>query len=233
MPRRMTREEFQTPQGRSRAWRSLMLDDHGLLRKVYDNTHQISDKMWRTFQPSPADLETWAAKGIRTVINLRGLRREDEQEGFYFLEEDTCQRLGLELINFRAYSREAPTKEFVFGIKELFERIDYPAILHCKSGADRAGIASALYLFLYEGRPLDEALEQLSFKYGHVKQGKTGILDYFFDLYREAATQAGVEPSEEHFLHWVSTDYDQESVRPNFKPTALGSFITETVLRRE
>lgn len=233
MAKRMTREEFATPQGRARAWRSLMLHDHGFLRKVYDNTHQLSGKMWRTFQPSPGALAKWRDQGIKTVINLRGLRNEDEQDGLIFLEEDACAALGLELVHFRAYSREAPTRDFIFGLKDLFDRIEYPAILHCKSGADRAGIASVFYMFLHEGKSLDESLQQLSFRYGHVKQGKTGILDYFFDLYREAAARDGVEPSEAHFLNWVETEYDQEAVKPNFKPTALGSFVTETLLRRE
>ncbi len=229
----MTHEEFETPEGRSKAWRSLMLHDHGFLRKVYDNTHQISDKMWRTYQPSPARLEEWAKRGVKTVINLRGTRVEPEQDGLYFLEEEACKRLGIELISFRAFSRESPTRDFIFGLKDIFERIEYPAIMHCKSGADRVGISSVFYQFLYEGKPLDEALIQLSFKYGHVKQGKTGILDYFFDLYKEACAKDGVEPSESHFLNWVETDYRQAEVKPNFKPTPIGSLITEVILRRE
>ena len=30
----------------------------------------------------------------------------------------------------------------------MFETIEYPAVMHCKSGADRAGIMAALYLIL-------------------------------------------------------------------------------------
>ena len=37
---------------------------------------------------------------------------------------------------------------------------------------------SVLYLYFHERRPLAEALEQLTFKYGHVRQGKTGVIDY-------------------------------------------------------
>ena len=183
----MTREEFQTADGRKRAWRSLMFGDHGFLRKVYDNTHQITDEMWRTYQPSPDRLREWKDRGIKTVINLRGMRSGEKQDGLYFLEEAVCDELGLVHIPYRAFSREAPTAEFVLGLKEVFERIAYPALLHCKSGADRAGIASMLYLFLHEGRPFDEAMDQLTFKYGHMKEGKTGILDHFFEAYRAFA----------------------------------------------
>ena len=44
--------------------------------------------------------------------------------------------------------------------------------MHCKSGADRAGIVAVMYKLLHEKAPFEEAVEQLSFKYGHIKQGK-------------------------------------------------------------
>ena len=54
-------------------------------------------------------------------------------------------------------------------------------LMHCKSGADRAGLMSVLYRFLHEGVPLKEAKKELSLKYGHIRQAHTGILDYFFE----------------------------------------------------
>ncbi|WOI52794.1 hypothetical protein [Parvularcula sp. LCG005] len=234
MPTFMTREEFDTPEGHKAAWRSLMLEDHGFLRKVYDNSHRIGDGMWRTYQPSPKDLETWVEKhGVRTVINLRGLRNAVPQPGFYWLEEEKCRELGIELVNFRAFSREAPTADFLLDIDALFRRIDYPAIMHCKSGADRAGIASTLYLFLKEEKPLAEALKMLTYRYGHVKTGKTGVLDHFFDVYRLAAEKDGIEPNRTHFLNWVREDYVRDEVTQSFRAGMLGSLLTEKILRRE
>ena len=99
-----TREEFQTPAGRKRAWRALMLGDHGFLRTIYDNTHEIAPgKMWRTYQPSPAHLERWTAKGVKTVVNLRG----DNPNGILFLEEEACERLGLRPIPARRRQRKS------------------------------------------------------------------------------------------------------------------------------
>lgn len=233
MTRMMTREEFQTPTGKKLAWRSLMLDDHGFLRKIYNNTHQLSDKMWRTYQPSPKALAQWQARGIKTVINLRGARVGEKQDGLHLLEEETCAALGMDFVSFRAFSREAPSRDFIFGIKALFENIRYPAIMHCKSGADRAGIAALLYLFLHEQRPYKEALAQLTFKYGHMKRGRTGILDCFFEAYEQFAQKDGVVPSTPHFLDWVQTKYNKQELAASFKPAWLGSIATETLLRRE
>ncbi len=227
----ITREEFATPQGRKRAWRALMLGDHGFLRVIYDNSHEIAPgKMWRTYQPSPAHLERWAAKGVKTVINLRG----DNPSGFLFLEEGACARLGLTLVNFRVYSREAPSKEILHGARTLFKDIDYPAIMHCKSGADRAGLMSALFLFFHEGVPLDQALDQLSFKYGHIKAGKTGVIDAAFDRYISYAKEKGISLSSvDEFFNWVDRDYDSEATKTAFRSKKWGDILTEVILRRE
>lgn len=207
-----------------------MLADHGVLRKLYANSHEISPgRLWRTYQPSPLDLERWAARGVKTVVNLRG----PKACGVLFLEEEACKKLGLTLVNFRVYSREAPSREILHGARELFSQIDYPAIMHCKSGADRVGLMSALYLFLHEGRPLDEALQQLSWRYGHVKAGKTGVIDAAFAAYRADAAARGAGMSQADFFDWVDARYDPAAVKAAFRSRGWGDLLTEVILRRE
>ena len=231
MPKPFTREEFETPAGRKRAWRALMLGDHGILRKFYNNTHEVAPgKLWRTYQPSPLELKRWKNRGIKTVVNLRG----DRPSGFLFLEEDTCKKLDLEFVSFRAFSRDAPSKEMLHGTQKLFNNITYPAIMHCKSGADRAGLMSVLYLFFNEGVPLDQAMEQLSFRYGHVKQGKTGVIDYAFQQYFDyAETNKKSLSSISDFFEWVDHHYDPKTTKESFLGSWWGNFLTEKVLRRE
>ncbi|MEM0944620.1 MAG: protein tyrosine phosphatase, partial [Pseudomonadota bacterium] len=98
---------------------------------------------------------------------------------------------------------------------------------HCKSGADRAGFMAALYLALGEGKPVAEARRALSLRYGHIRQGKTGILDAFFDAYE--ADTGGEIP----LLTWVDTQYDRDAIQREFKATGLGSLLTECLLVRE
>jgi len=227
----LTREEFATPAGRNRAWRELMLGDHGLLRKFYANSHEIAPgKMWRTYQPSPASLKRWKERGVKTVINLRG----DKPSGFYFLEQEACEKLGLDLVTFRVYSRDAPSKEILHGARALFDNISYPALMHCKSGADRAGLMAALFLFFHEGASLERALEQLSLRYGHIKQGKTGVIDYAFSQYFDYAKANGKSRSSvDDFFEWVDGDYDAVAAKQTFGSKGWGDFLTETILRRE
>ncbi|HOP20355.1 MAG TPA: hypothetical protein PK585_09755, partial [Amphiplicatus sp.] len=73
MAKARSREEFDGPEGRKRAWRELMIGDHGLVRLFYDNTHEVvPGKLWRSYQPSPAKLARWKERGVKTVVNLRG-----------------------------------------------------------------------------------------------------------------------------------------------------------------
>ena len=58
------------------------------------------------------------------------------------------KKYNIKLIDFRARSRAAPEKEMIFEADKLFKNISYPALIHCKSGADRAGIMCALYFLL-------------------------------------------------------------------------------------
>ena len=135
---------------------------------------------------------------------------------------------------FRVFSRDAPAKDVFHRARALFDDIEYPALMHCKSGADRAGLMSTLYMFFHEGKPINEALEQLSFKYGHVRHGKTGILDAVFKEYITYANENGKSlSSPTDFLAWVDDVYDPAEMKANFKSSILGSILTEVILRRE
>lgn len=228
----LTREEFATRQGRARAWRELMLTDHGVLRFAFRNTHEVAPgKMWRSVQPAPADIARFARHGIKTVVNLRG----SAPSGFLYLEEEACRAHGVALVNFRVFSREAPMLETLEGARALFRDIEYPAVLHCKSGADRAGLMSALYLFFQGDAPFDHALKQLSLRYGHFRQGKTGVIDYALELYLAHARTHRIDLSSvDAFFEWArSPAYDPVRIKAEFLGSWWGNLLTEKILRRE
>lgn len=206
-------------------WLDMMLVDHGIIRAVYGNRHWVSAKMMRSAQPSPADIKALAAKGLKTIINLRGAR----DCGSYILEAKACEQHGVALVDFPLNSRTAPSAQHIAEAQRIFDTIAYPALMHCKSGADRAGVAAALYLYLHEREPLDTARKQLSLAYGHVKQGKTGVLDHFFDTFEKVHAETGVS-----LMQWVmSEDYDHLAMTRDFRGTMLGNVLTEMILRRE
>ncbi|HEY5288592.1 MAG TPA: protein tyrosine phosphatase, partial [Caulobacteraceae bacterium] len=164
-------------------------------------------------------------QGIRTVINLRG----GFDASFRALEVEACKRLGLELVDFVIASRDVPTAEKVLGARDLFETVRYPALMHCKSGADRAGIMAVFYKHFREGLSIREALGQLSPRYLHVKAGLTGVLDYIFERYLAEGETAGLS-----FVEWVqSPAYDPVALKADFRAGWWGTLLNEKLLRRE
>jgi protein tyrosine/serine phosphatase len=201
-----------------------MWRDHSFLRVWWQNAHWISDEMARSNQPWPFQIRRWKARGIRTIVNLRG----GFDTSFHKLERQACADNGIALVNFTVASRAAPTAEQIHGAKALFDRIAYPALMHCKSGADRAGLMSVLYLHLRKGEPVDKALRMLSWRYGHIRQGRTGVLDFFFERYlREGAAKGLSLPQ------WVDAGYDPIALRAEFKTQWWANVLVDKVLRRE
>jgi len=102
----------------------------------------------------------------------------------------------------------------------------FPALMHCKSGADRAGLAAGLAI-LFEGGTAAEAMRQLSWRFGHFQRSTTGVLDAFFVHY--AVVAEGRMP----FIDWVHDEYDEVALRARFRAHGLSSFVNDRILARE
>lgn len=206
----------------------MLFVDHGVLRLAYLNHHPLGPQMWRSAQPAPHQIRFMASSGLKTIINLRGER----MCGSYVLERQACEQLGIKLVNCQVRSRAAPTREELRRVRDVFETIEYPALLHCKSGADRAGLTSVLYRHLKQGVPLAEAKGELSLRFGHIRQADTGVLDYFFERYL-----ADNERSAIPFFEWVETVYDSDEVKRTFEAQGWSkrwaNRLVNGVLRRE
>ncbi|MGH6814804.1 MAG: fused DSP-PTPase phosphatase/NAD kinase-like protein [Hyphomicrobiaceae bacterium] len=202
----------------------MLFVDHGLVRLIYPNRHRLDERAWRSAQPAPHEIEALARQGVRTIVNLRGER----QCGSYWLEREACARHGIDLIDFQIRSRAAPTRQEVHAARDLFERIGYPMLMHCKSGADRVGLMSTLYCFLRSGTPLEQAKRQLSLRYGHIRQADTGILDRFFERYLEDTRTAPMA-----FFEWLDTVYDADELQRSFRAGSWANRLVNGVLRRE
>ena len=184
------------------------LMDHAFLRVFWNNFHKVCDEVYRANQPSPAHLKSYRDKGIKAVLNLRGFA----QQSYALFEEDSCKKLGLELISVPLSSSSAPQPEKLLEIIGIMEKIPKPFVLHCKSGADRAGLVSALYLIVIQKLSVAEAKKQLSFKYLHLDFTKTGILDYIFDVFSERSQIENID-----FCDWLKKEYNAEILNSSFK----------------
>ena len=221
----MTRFDLTQPRGRLIAGLDYLWNDHAYLRIFFRNAHWVSNELVRTNQPWPFQLKRWKAAGIKTIINLRG----GFDGSFYAIERHACARLGLPMVDFVVTSRDVPSAQKILAARDLFETIEYPAVMHCKSGADRAGIMSVLYAHFRLGQPIRQALDQLSPRYLHVRHGLTGVLDYIFERYLTEAEPQGLS-----FVDWVQSDaYDPVTIKADFKASWWGTLLTERLFRRE
>ena len=213
--------EIETPRDRRAAWASLMLTDHGFLRLIHPNRAKVTDNLWRSAQPAPADIR-WARRhGIRTVVSLR-----KDQFGGDPLEREACAREGLNFERIIMRSREAPSREMLREAIARFPEMPRPVLFHCKSGADRAGLATALYLIIVEGASAATAAKALSLRYGHISRGKTGILDAFIASYAATGEAAGIP-----FAEWVDTVYDPEALLANFSTSRTADRLLDAIGR--
>ena len=184
------------------------LMDHAFLRVLWNNFHQVSDEVYRANQPSPSHLRSYKDRGIKAVLNLRGFT----QQSYALFEEDSCKNLGLDLISVPFSGSSAPQPEKLLEIIDIMEKIPKPFVLHCKSGADRAGLVSAMYLIVQKKLSVTEAKKQLSFKYLHLDFTKTGILDYILDVFSQRLKIENID-----FLDWIKQEYNAEILNSSFK----------------
>lgn len=202
----------------------MMLVDHGIFRVIYLNKHRLAEDAWRCAQPAPHQVRTLARQGVRTIINLRGER----VCGSYWWEQKACEAAGIRMVNFPVRSRAAPTRDEIHRARELFASVEYPIAMHCKSGADRAGLMSVLFRHIHQGWPIEKAIKELSLKYGHIKQADTGVLDRVFERYLD-----DVKTTPMTFFEWVDTVYEPDQIKETFRANGMANRIVNSVLRRE
>ncbi len=218
------RGDVATTSGRALAWVDSLFVDHAIFRLLWGNWAVVSPgRLYRSSHPTPWRLARAARlHGVTTLINLRG----KTQSGSDALSRDAAMRLGLDFHDMSLESRGAPQKERIVRLFGIFASMRGPALVHCKSGADRAGLAAGLFV-LFEGGTAAAALRQLSLRFGHIKQAKTGILDAFFLRYQREGE--GRKP----FLDWLRDDYDEAALKRDFHANGLASFLNDWVLAHE
>ncbi|MGC8523606.1 MAG: tyrosine-protein phosphatase [Acidibrevibacterium sp.] len=216
--------DITAPRRRLAAWMDSIVVDHAFFRVFWHNFATVAEgRLYRANHPTPAWLAYAARRyGLRTVINLRGARAC----GSDALTRDAAARLGLRHIYAPFESRGAPHRDRILNLAAIFAEMREPALIHCKSGADRAGLAAGLFI-LIQGGTSAQALAQLSLRFLHFRHSSTGILDAFFAMY--AREGEGRKP----FLDWVREEYHEDRLRAEFRPSRIASLLNDRVLARE
>ena len=179
---------------------------------AFRNLHTvIPDRVYRSAQLSGPNLDRLIAeKGIRTVINLRGFCGDFD---WYRTEMQSTSKAGISQEDITLSASRLPPPGELRRLMEVFDRTEYPIVLHCRRGSDRTGLAAALIYLLYTDATLAEGRAQCSLRYGHTGIGPAAAMDRFFELYEEYLAGVGESHSPNRMRQFIQHDYCPDAAR--------------------
>jgi protein tyrosine phosphatase (PTP) superfamily phosphohydrolase (DUF442 family) len=173
---------------------------------VGTNLHAvIGDQVYRSAQLSPDDLlATIRRFGIRSVINLRG---PCPTFPWYREECTLLEQAGVERYDVMFCSYSMPAVHEMRQFLHVLETCTYPVLMHCRRGADRAGLASSLTLLLKTSASVADASQQLSWRYGHLPFFRRSDIGQVLALYESWLLSRKSEHRPELLRAWIRDQY--------------------------
>ena len=149
-----------------------------LFIEEYDNFHPITDgEAYRSAQLDRDKLEYYIKKyNIKSIVNLRG---ENPGAPWYREERKVSAEYNIQHYDISLSSSRKPDEEDIQKLIEIFNNAPRPVLIHCRAGADRTGLAAAMWKIIVDKEPKSEAEKQLSVFFGHLPIGKTAAMDRF------------------------------------------------------
>lgn len=156
------------------------------LRRVRAPHAIVEGAAWRSAQLAIGEFEEFVErKGVRGVLSLRGSSARDDAHD---AEVAWCAANGVEHVQVPLTPTRMPTPEQGRALLRALDSLPRPILVHCRQGADRTGLAAAVYLAVEHDTPVEEALDaHLCLLEGHLALGGPRAMDDWFELYgREA-----------------------------------------------
>ncbi len=143
------------------------------------NFHKVAEDVYRSAQLYDYNLPKFYEKyKFKTILNLRGAKPGRE---WYEYEKRFATEHNITLINFKISDKKIQSIQTMDKIINYIKNAKKPILIHCKAGADRTGLVSALYLYSLGD---ENASKMLSIKYGHIPIGPTKAMDESFRRYQ-------------------------------------------------
>lgn len=150
---------------------------------IYGNFHKVSNDVYRSAQLFSFNMPYYLKKHkIKSILNLRKTRKA-HNKSWYINELKIAKELDVVHYDYPIGDREEASMEEMEKLVNIIKDAPKPILIHCKAGADRTSLASALYLHAIKGDK--EAEKQISVIYGHFPWfgSKTGAMDRSFEKY--------------------------------------------------
>ena len=116
-------------------------------------------------------------------MNLRG---RNPEEYWYRKEIKFSAEHNINHYDISLSSSHEPAEEDIRELTEIFNNAPRPVLIHCLAGADRSGLAAAMWKVIVDREPKSEAEKQLSVFFGHLPIGTTSAMDRFFQKWTPA-----------------------------------------------
>jgi protein tyrosine phosphatase (PTP) superfamily phosphohydrolase (DUF442 family) len=151
------------------------------LRYAVGNVHEVeAGVLYRSGQLDGVVLrKIVASTGLRTIVNLRGAH---PGERWYDEEGAVARENGIRYLSIGISANSVPDMATMVEMARAMQNAPGPILVHCIGGADRSGLASAIYQLAVEGKDEAHASAQLSIQYGHFPWlgSRTGAMDRAF-----------------------------------------------------
>lgn len=189
--------------------------------------------VFRAAQPGANLGQIVDTQRVASILNLRG---GSDTDPYYVNEVKVVREKHLDFYDFPISATRRPTRRELLVLLDLFEHCRYPLLIHCKSGSDRTGLASALYLMERNGTSPDRAVERaFSLYYGHIPMFGTSHLHEPFREYAAWLKAHKLEHAPERLRAWVAQGYrDDDNPSSAFRrlPAGPRAEIRATTLMR-
>lgn len=154
---------------------------------LYGNFHKVDKDLYRSAQLFSFNMPYYIEKhDIKSILNLRSIRTaKSKSKSWYHDEVRISKEMGVVRYDYPIGDRKVTPMEDMSRIVQIMKDAPKPLLVHCKAGADRTSLASALYLYAIKNDK--NADKQISILYGHFPWlgSKTIAMDKSFETYVE------------------------------------------------
>lgn len=115
------------------------------------NLFRVTDRLYRSAQPTPQGMKNLETLGIRAVVNLRAFHTDrGAVAGTGLLDEE---------LSVKTWHIE--DEDVVRVLRLVKEPTGGPYLIHCQHGADRTGTMVAMYRMVVQGWSREKAIDEL------------------------------------------------------------------------
>lgn len=123
-----------------------------MVRPGLPNLHKVSDDLYRGAQPTAEGVKELDKLGIKTIINLRSS----------YSDRNILAATDLAYEHIPMTPWHVEDADIVRFLQIVADRDNTPVFVHCRRGADRTGLAVAVYRIVIQGWSKDEAIDEMT-----------------------------------------------------------------------